>query len=535
MVEVTLSERGIRNFISVCEHQMRPFVAQLRTAIDRFGGESTELPLVRNETDLVLGTYYGLSNALQQAGMRDEPATRRYALYCGTRATLERLGTARSIPQDAVDQTVSVDFRRDFYVARDVIATLIKGLQSNTLESLVHRFSKGLFDLNDSAYRQLHTQAQQHPSVSVLNVTIKDTERLLDRLQPRKRVASRVPRGARKQPEPSYEHSVSVLDDITDNFEYTFDEADFDDIVGNDVLKKSLRQSMEDLLAYDKQHKINPVLYEHDGTKWAKREVSNFIQRYLLFGRGGTGKTLSARAAFTYARKLSDEHNISIRFVDPTNLFNSYVHGSSGKLKDFFAMVDAGDTRYGIFVDEIDTHLTRRGCDGGGGVGEIDSREILGTFMRWLGGNSKNLGNYVFIATTNDPKGLDPYFLERFQKGTHHVQGPTTAPEYIKILRDLKLPRSIQKGLVHISDWHSIGRKLEQHHATGRDVDDIYTRLARVVDVRARPGNFYDLGLLGQAQAISSSLTRRIADQEFHREIDQHFSTKRNVGGYQMP
>jgi transitional endoplasmic reticulum ATPase len=167
------------------------------------------------------------------------------------------------------------------------------------------------------------------------------------------------------------------------------------DVVGLDLVKRSLLEAIE-----------LPLLHEKEMKEFKVKPSKGL----LLFGPPGTGKTLIVKAA-------ANELHASFQTLSAAELMKKGYTQAVGVIKETFNRARENPPGI-IFVDEIETFAPARGMGG--------SSEILGQFLTEMDG-IKGQGGVVIIGATNKPFLMDPAIMRpgRFDK-IFYVPPPDT-------------------------------------------------------------------------------------------------------------
>jgi len=238
-------------------------------------------------------------------------------------------------------------------------------------------------------------------------------------------------------------------------------------IIGNESGLLTIETEIPCLMHYDISNMQNPF--------------EGFNQYILFSGEKGTGKTMTARYAMTLAKNISKKYGKEICLAK-MNFEDRYQCGPLENIRGQFAQINKGDKIYLIFIDEIDTKIPSRN----NGVGDNYKKDIIGEFLKFRGGGDYiNKGNYMFLATTNQPNNIDPAILNVFKVET--LQGPITKQQKTQVLYN-NLSEGMEIGYVQIQNWKEISEYLNNYHLNGRDLVNIakdakqkYRRIASLV------------------------------------------------------
>ncbi|AHG02263.1 ATPase AAA (plasmid) [Halostagnicola larsenii XH-48] len=164
---------------------------------------------------------------------------------------------------------------------------------------------------------------------------------------------------------------------------------DFTDVGGLEDAKRTLRESVEWPLTYDR-------LFEETNT--------NPPSGVLLYGPPGTGKTLLARA-------LAGETDVNFVRVDGPEIVDRYVGESEKAIRKVFERARQAAPSI-VFFDEIDAIAGTRGESH-----EVTER-VVSQLLTELDGMSEN-PNLVVLAATNRRDFIDPALLRPGRLDTH--------------------------------------------------------------------------------------------------------------------
>jgi len=273
--------------------------------------------------------------------------------------------------------------------------------------------------------------------------------------------------------------------------------ATFEQMVGNRELKATLRGVADKILLYDPRTRRNPA-----------KELGDFARTILLYGRPGTGKTMAIGALIHELTGRAKQLGKPFRAVlIGSDVKDKYFGESVKNLKRKLAELHRGDRICLVAIEDIDLMLASRDDIN---VNAAD-KDLLHELMNSLEGvASRDLGNAVIVATTNDIKGIEGALAERLQENPLEVKGPETAGDFAELFR-IKLSRGFPEdqggvgGYVRVADkgsrrkpgWREIGQACLDFEFTGRPVKNICKRLMTVAGEFPMPEDVY--GLEGDA------------------------------------
>ncbi|WP_247728495.1 AAA family ATPase [Halovivax limisalsi] len=212
---------------------------------------------------------------------------------------------------------------------------------------------------------------------------------------------------------------------------------DFDDVGGLDEAKRTLTESVEWPLTYDR-------LFERTNT-----EPPSGV---LLYGPPGTGKTLLARA-------LAGETDVNFVRVDGPEIIDRYVGESEKAIRKVFERARQSAPSI-VFIDEIDAIVGRRGESH-----EVTER-VVSQLLTELDGMREN-PNLVVLAATNRKEDIDPALLRPGRLDTH-VLVPEPGLDARKKILDV---HTRGKPIAEDVDLDELAAELDG--ATGADIEAI--------------------------------------------------------------
>ncbi|KAH9488815.1 Katanin p60 ATPase-containing subunit A-like 2 [Bulinus truncatus] len=165
----------------------------------------------------------------------------------------------------------------------------------------------------------------------------------------------------------------------------------WDDIIGLDEAKRLVKEAVVYPIKY-------PQLFQGILSPW---------KGLLLYGPPGTGKTLLAKAVAT-------ECNTTFFNISATSIVSKW-RGDSEKLVRVLFELARFHAPSTIFIDELESLMSQRGSQGGGGEHE-GSRRMKTELLVQMDGLSKTDDLVFLLAASNLPWELDHAMLRRLEK-----------------------------------------------------------------------------------------------------------------------
>ncbi|XP_059165954.1 katanin p60 ATPase-containing subunit A-like 2 isoform X2 [Physella acuta] len=165
----------------------------------------------------------------------------------------------------------------------------------------------------------------------------------------------------------------------------------WDDIIGLDEAKRLVKEAVVYPIKY-------PQLFQGILSPW---------KGLLLYGPPGTGKTLLAKAVAT-------ECNTTFFNISASSIVSKW-RGDSEKLVRVLFELARFHAPSTIFLDEIESVMSQRGSQGGGGEHE-GSRRMKTELLVQMDGLSKTDDLVFLLAASNLPWELDHAMLRRLEK-----------------------------------------------------------------------------------------------------------------------
>ncbi|EDM77226.1 hypothetical protein PPSIR1_26793 [Plesiocystis pacifica SIR-1] len=274
-----------------------------------------------------------------------------------------------------------------------------------------------------------------------------------------------------------------------------------DDIVGNaDYIEAGLKLARDvaafDLEAGTSPKQINPVLFG--------------------LGRPGCGKTITAHAIGNYFLEYCRERDIPARFkvIRRTDWASAYQNASANKLVKIFKEEIYGfDGVVGVYWPDIDTAFASRSS----GDLRMEEKNNLGAVFGIFDGTLIPKDGKWFMMCDANFMQMDEATRSRIAQNPFTVTGPTTAEDYVKLMRDVML-RDV-KRFVHPEDprWVEAGQACVDSDLSGRNVESICNNIRAHVQDFEYPNEYFKADLDRRRQIIDEFSKRVTVDDVIER------------------
>ena len=300
-------------------------------------------------------------------------------------------------------------------------------------------------------------------------------------------------------------HSRSALDPVTD-----LKPVEVSDIVGNAEYVEAGLKLARDVAAFDLEagtspKRINPVLFG--------------------LGRPGCGKTITAHAIGNYFLDYCRERDIPARFkvIRRTDWASAYQNASANQLvKIFKEEVYGFDGVVGVYWPDIDTAFASRGS----GDLRMEEKNNLGAVFGIFDGTLiPKDGKWFMICDANYMQ-MDEATRSRIAQNPFTVTGPTSAEDYVTLMRDILL-RDVRR-FVHPEDprWAEAGQSCVDNNLSGRNVESITNNIRAHVQDFEYPNEYFKASLDRRAEIIDE-LSKRV-------DIDEMLERIKNFAEFQV-
>lgn len=458
MKEIKLEDHVLRAMESMTKDDMKPLLDNIDINFSENFGRNADSFEARDFTKKAVGVYGGLYNSLKDKlennrspkNPTEDEFFRLYMTYVASEATVQLLknGDENVMSMSLGRRRLPADFnistnKTDQNTLSDAITHLYKRvLNSHSVESIKKEIKSyfemlsnySLTKLNEPFVSKFKNKFEQ-VTVSGKGFKIQGIKELVEEETKEKGLDTE---GSR--------HLKGLQ-------EVTFAPVYKENIVANEEGITLVETELSCLLHYDPIEQRNPA--------------EGAFQQFLLFeGDKGTGKSMLAKYGLTLAKEISEKENLPVSLVK-IEFEDRWQYGPLENLRKQLRQISEGNRMYVVFMDEIDKKIPS------GHDKEGYRNDVVGEFLRFRGeGDYINKGNYLFLATTNNPGGIYGPILDVFRR--EHVKGPQTAEEKATVLYN-NLRTGIELGYVQIEDseWKEIGELLGKSPITGRGLVNI--------------------------------------------------------------
>jgi hypothetical protein len=266
-----------------------------------------------------------------------------------------------------------------------------------------------------------------------------------------------------------------------------------DDIVGNqEVLEAGLALARA-VAGFDLASGRNP------------RMVRNPV--LFVMGTPGCGKTVTAHAIGQSFLALCRRHRIPARFriIRRTDWASHYQNRSANELLRIFKEeIFEFPGVAGAYWPDIDTAFAAREDPGI----RAEEKAVLGTLFGLLDGTiGPRNGKWFLIADANTLT-LDRAAVSRLTQDPFHARGPTTADDFVVLLRDKKLARVHEQLTVDDPTWRAFGDRCVAEGLSGRAVDNMAGKILSEIEAVELPDAYFGQSL-EEKEATLQALRKR--------------------------
>lgn len=285
------------------------------------------------------------------------------------------------------------------------------------------------------------------------------------------------------------------------------------DVVGNQEYMQAGLKLARDVAAYDLKARrgpkqLNPVLFG--------------------LGRPGCGKTITAHAIGNYFLEFCKQRDVPARFkvIRRTDWASSYQNASAATLvKIFKEEVYGFDGVCGVYWPDIDTAFASRGS---GDLRSEEKNNLGAVFGIFDGTLIPKDGKWFMICDANYMQ-MDEATRSRIAQNPFTVRGPTSADDYVHLLRDVLL--GDLRPFVAVGEdarWTEVGEALVRADLSGRSVESVANNIRAFVQDFEYPDEYFRADYEGR-RALILRLSRRVGIADVLREVSEYVQFHRDA------
>ncbi len=285
------------------------------------------------------------------------------------------------------------------------------------------------------------------------------------------------------------------------------------DVVGNQEYLQAGLKLARDVAAYDLAARrgpkqLNPVLFG--------------------LGRPGCGKTITAHAIGNYFLEYCRQRDIPARFkvIRRTDWASSYQNASAATLvKIFKEEVYGFEGVCGVYWPDIDTAFASRSS---GDLRSEEKNNLGAVFGIFDGTLIPKDGKWFMICDANFMQ-MDEATRSRIAQNPFTVKGPTTAEDYVHLLRDVLLGEL--RGFVAVGEegrWSEVGAALVAADLSGRSVESIAGNIRAAIQDFEYPDEYFKASF-DERRRIIDRMSRRIPISTVLLEIEDYVKFNREA------
>jgi hypothetical protein len=266
------------------------------------------------------------------------------------------------------------------------------------------------------------------------------------------------------------------------------------EVVGNQEYLQAGLKLARDVAAFDLKARrgpkqLNPVLFG--------------------LGRPGCGKTITAHAIGNYFLDYCRQRDIPARFkvIRRTDWASSYQNASASTLvKIFKEEVYGFEGVCGVYWPDIDTAFASRSS---GDLRSEEKNNLGAVFGIFDGTLIPKDGKWFMICDANFMQ-MDEATRSRIAQNPFTVKGPTTAEDYVQLLRDVLLRE--QRGFVAVGEearWIEVGNALVAADLSGRSVESVAGNIRATIQDFEYPDEYFKANF-DERRRIIDRLSQRV-------------------------
>ena len=285
------------------------------------------------------------------------------------------------------------------------------------------------------------------------------------------------------------------------------------EVVGNQEYLQAGLKLARDVAAYDLAARrgpkqLNPVLFG--------------------LGRPGCGKTITAHAIGHYFLEYCRERDIPARFkvIRRTDWASSYQNASAATLvKIFKEEVYGFEGVCGVYWPDIDTAFASRSS---GDLRSEEKNNLGAVFGIFDGTLIPKDGKWFMICDANFMQ-MDEATRSRIAQNPFTVKGPTSAADYVHLLREVLLGEL--RAFVAVGEearWPEVGEALVAADLSGRSVESVAGNIRAAIQDFEYPDEYFKASF-DERRRIIDKMSRRIPIATVLQEIADYVQFNRDA------
>lgn len=286
-----------------------------------------------------------------------------------------------------------------------------------------------------------------------------------------------------------------------------------DDIVGNEEVLRAGLALARTVAGFDLERGVNP------------QPIRNPV--LFMLGAPGCGKTVTAHAIGNAFLDLCARHQIPARFriIRRTDWASHYQNKSANELLRIFRqeIFDFPGVA-GAYWPDIDTAFAARDDPGI----RAEEKAILGTLFGLLDGTvGPRNGKWFLIADANYLT-MDKAALSRLTQDPYYAKGPTSAEQFVELLRDKKLAGVRSSLTLTEEQWADFGRRCVEASLSGRAVDNIAGKLLAEVAQVELPDAYFSMSY-EEKRALLEGARREVSHAQICELLERYIRFEREA------
>ncbi|MFO0634753.1 MAG: AAA family ATPase [Nannocystaceae bacterium] len=278
-----------------------------------------------------------------------------------------------------------------------------------------------------------------------------------------------------------------------------------EDIVGNQEYLHAGLKLARDVAAFDLRRgrsakQINPVLFG--------------------LGRPGCGKTITAHAIGNYFLEYCKQRDVPARFrvIRRTDWASAYQNASANELVRIFKEEVYGFPGVcGVYWPDIDTAFASRDS---GDLRSEEKNNLGAVFGIFDGTLIPKDGKWFMLCDANFMQ-MDEATVSRIAQNPFTVRGPTSAEDYVKLLRDVLLRQQLQFIVADQAQWLELGQLCATADLSGRAVESVAGNIRALIQDFEYPDTYFRADYEGRLKLIEQ-LSRRVDAAKIHELVQDY-------------